>query len=370
MGRKSNGEGSITQRQDGRWQASLQVEGRRKTVYGKTRSEVARKLADLQRQATKTGALPNPGRRTINDLLDAWLEVKVPTLKPKTAADYTYTCDSYLRPTIGKAPLARLTPDRIERLLAGLRCHPRTAQKVYLRLSQALALAVRWGWLSTNPCDRVDAPRYHAERKDLWTAEQLRAFLDGTREHWLGPLWALLAYSGCRLGEALALEWADVDLSRGTLSIHASRQRIGGQWVVGEPKTAAGVRTVSLPSKALDALARLAGDAIAQGTAAGLVFTGRNGGPLNPDTLRGAMRRECDRLGLPRVTPHGLRHLHASLLLAGGVAITDVSRRLGHATPSITLAIYSHSIPGRDDGAARVLDDALGEAAGMTRRER
>lgn len=371
MGRKSNGEGSITQRQDGRWQASLQVDGRRKTVYGKTRSEVARKLADLQRQATKTGALPNPGRRTLNDLLDAWLEVKAPALKPKTALDYADTCDGYLRPTIGKTPLARLTPDRIERLLTSLRCHPRTAQKVYLRLSQALTMAVRWGWLGANPCERVDAPRYHAERKDLWTAEQLRAFLDGTREHWLGPLWALLAYSGCRLGEALALTWQDVDLATGRMVIAKSVQRIGGTWVTTEPKTQAGMRTITLPHEGVEALQRQAKARLAQGGGGGgLVFANTHGELLAHATVQVAMRRECDRLGLPRVTPHGIRHLHASLLLAGGVAITDVSRRLGHATPGITLSVYSHSIPGRDDGAVQALDNMLGEPARQTRRVR
>ncbi|MBC7314999.1 MAG: hypothetical protein H5T70_01065, partial [Chloroflexi bacterium] len=147
MPRRANLEGSITQRQDGRWQASLQVDGHRRTVYGKTRQEVVAKLEALKRQASQAGALPNPGKRTLNDLLDAWLEVKAPTLKERTAQDYRYTCERYICPALGTLRLNKVTPDRIARFLARHHDRPRTAQVLYLRLSQALALAVRWGWL-------------------------------------------------------------------------------------------------------------------------------------------------------------------------------------------------------------------------------
>ena len=82
MSQRIHGEGSITQRRDGRWQACLMVAGVRRTVYGKTRREAAQKLAGLRRQAA--GGLPDPGKRTLGDLLTAWLETASPTLRPKT----------------------------------------------------------------------------------------------------------------------------------------------------------------------------------------------------------------------------------------------------------------------------------------------
>ncbi len=343
--RRSPGEGSITRRKDGRWQASLQVDGVRKTVYGKTRQECAAKLDTLKRQAAKAGTLPDPGRRTLNDLLDVWLEAKRPNLKPRTLADYRDICARYLRPTLGRLPIARVSPERVSRLLAALQAqgHRRTAQLVRVVLRQALALAVRWGWIGNNPCDRVDTPRYRPERKQVWTPEQLRQFLAGTTTHRLYPLWLLAVTSGCRLGELLALEWGDVDLGAGTVSITKSRQRVNGRWVTTEPKTKAGVRTIALPPEAIAALHRQAEYRLSHGGGA-RVF------PIAPVTVGRALRAECQRLGLPVLTMHALRHLHASLLLAEGLPLPEVSRRLGHASPAITMAIYSHAI--RDDSAA------------------
>lgn len=351
MSRRSPGEGTLTQRKDGRWQAALQIDGTRRTVYGRTRSEASAKMDTLKRQAAKAGTLPDPGKRTVNDLLDAWLEVKAPTVRPRTLADYHDVCDRYLRPALGKTRLNRLTPDRIQRLYARYqtRAQSRAALKAHRALSQALALAVRWGWIGMNPCDRVDAPLHRYRRHEPWAAGQLRTFLDGTRDHWLGPLWMFLATTGCRLGEALALEWGDVDLGAGTVTINKAGQHIGGQWTVTEPKTRSGVRTITLPREAIAALRRQAEYRLSHGGGV-LVFANQSGAPLNRTTVAHAMRVMCKRLALPALSPHGLRHLHASLLLAEGLPLPEVSRRLGHASPAITMAIYSHAI--RDDSAA------------------
>jgi len=308
MARRSNGEGSLTQRSDGRWQASLQVEGRRRTVYGRTRGEAARRLAELQRLAAMAGTLPAPGVRTLGALLDAWLEARAPTLRPHTLADYRYTVDRYIRPALGSTPLAKVTPQRIAHLCGRLQRsgHDRTALLVYRRLSQALDLAVRWGWLPANPCDRVDAPRYRPERKVMWTPDQLTRFLDGAREHWLYPLWTLLACTGLRIGEALALEWADLDLAAGTVRVTKSLSTRGSVREVTAPKTPAGVRTLRLPPLAVAALVRQAEQRLARGGAAGPVFAGARGGPLSEGVVSHALARECARRGLPAMTPHGL----------------------------------------------------------------
>ncbi len=360
MRRKSNGEGTIFQRQDGRWQASLQVDGRRRTVYGRTRAECAAKLDALKRQAVANGAIPDPGRRTLGDLLDAWLETKAPNVKPRTISDYRDICDSYIRPVMGKTSLTKVTPDRIARLYAKWQRagKPKTALKCHRVLSQALALAVRWGWLAANPCDRVDAPRYQPERKELWTPDELRAFLEGTREHWLHPFWLVAVSTGARIGELLALTWEHIDLVAGTATIAQSVQVIDGERVTTTPKTRAGIRRVSLPAETVQVLRawrieqaqqRLQTGAAWQ--AGDLVFSSRKGAPLSASTVGWALTRECKRLDLPPVTPHGLRHLHASLLLAQGVAIPAVSQRLGHANSAITMAVYAHAI-GKDDSAA------------------
>lgn len=108
--------------------------------------------------------------------------------------------------TLGDVKLTRLEPVRIERLLAGIQAR-RQAQHNYAALRCACVFAVRWRWLSENPLDGVQKPRHRAERGTIWTPQQLRTFLKGTREHWLGGLWHILLASGCRVGELLALTW-------------------------------------------------------------------------------------------------------------------------------------------------------------------
>ena len=367
---RSKGEGSVTRRKDGRWQASLQVDGRRRVVYGRTRSEAVAKLDALRTQASAAGILPNPQAHTVADAMAAFLDAKAHTVKPRTLADYRSTIDRYILPPLGKRALAKVTPDALVRLYATWQKQGkhRTALRVHRRLSQALALAVRYGWLGSNPCDRVDAPRYTAHRKDVWSQGELRRFVDGTRQNWLHPLYLVAIASGCRLGELLALTWDDVDLDGGTLSIDKSVQRIGGQRVVTEPKTRAGVRSITLPSDVLAVLvqhrATQAAHRLALGNqwpAGALVFSTAKGKPLSASTVEHALPRQCAKLGLPRVTPHGLRHLHASLLIAGGLPVTDVSKRLGHASPAITLRVYSHAIGNNDQAATEAIADALAE---------
>ncbi len=348
---RSHGEGSIFQRKDGRWQASLQVDGARRTVYGKSRAEVVRKLAEVKRQAA--GGLPDPGKRTVADLCAAWLETAAPTLRAKTLHEYTRLCELYVLPALGGVKLTKLDPLRVERMLAGIEAR-RQAQHTFMVLHRACVFAVRWRWLNENIMGRVQRPQHRARRKDLWTAEQLRAFLAGTREHWLHPLWYTLVASGCRVGELLALGWQDVDFDANSITIAKTLQRVAGQVVVNEPKTEAGRRVVVLPADAMAVLRQQRGRQVLAGLASELVFTNLAGGPLHVSTVEHALARECARLGLPRVTPHGLRHLHASLLLAEGLPLPAVSARLGHADPSITARVYSHAIPGQDDGAQAI----------------
>jgi len=357
-----------TLRSDGRWCASLQVNGVRRYVYGKTEREVNKKLTELQRQIGAVGSLPDPGRRSVDDLLDEWPATARPTLKPKTIADYESVCNRYIRPAVGKLKLSKLTPAQVQRLYSGLqaRGYVRVPSQAHAVLHRACELAVLWRWLPENPCERMIPPRYSAPRKDVWDHDQLRAFLAGTDEHWLCPLWIATVATGCRLAELLGLKWADVDLTRGAIRVRSNLQRIDKKWVESTPKTQAGERTITLPPEGVAALKRQRAQQaewrLEQGSEwqdTGLVFTGLQGQPLHQSVVHHGLRKTCERLRLPKLTPHGLRHLHASLLLDAGLPVPLVSARLGHARPSITMAIYAHKVGHDDQRAAEVLSKAL-----------
>ncbi len=354
------GQGTVVLRRDGRWQASLQVNGVRRTVYGRTEREAHTKLRELRRQADSDGALPTPGKRTVANLIDAWL-TSAPNLKPTTVARHRYFFDTYARAALGNTRLEKVTPDRLQRLYAGLT--PSVASNVHRLLHRAFAVAVLWRWLASNPCDRVLPPVYQPQRRELWAPDELQTFLEGTAEHWLQPLWLLLLGTGLRLGEALALTWNDVGLGV-AVTVSGTLQRLDGAAVVTTPKTPSSARTVLLPPVAIDALKRQkaqqdAWREDAGGDWSGYVFTNWAGQPLWASTVQHALKRECARLGLPPVTPHGLRHLHASLLLHEGLPVTAVSARLGHANPQVTMSIYAHALAGQDAQAAMAIGRAL-----------
>lgn len=357
MPKKANGEGSVYRRKDGRWVASLRLNGVRRTVYARSEREARAKLRELQGQVAVTGALPNPGTRTVADLVEEWL-ASASTLKPSTAAQYREFFDRYARARLGHVRLAKVTPDALQRLYAGL--SPSVGEKLHRILHRAFAVAVLWRWLPDNPCDRVLKPAYKPARKTLWSRAELDAFLQGTAEHWLNPLFVLLASTGMRLGEALALRWENVGLGGVAVTVTGTLHRLEGEYVVSKPKTASAERTVLLPPVAIAALTRQKAQQDACHDT-GFVFTGETGQPLHASTVQHAMKRECERLGLPAVTPHGLRHLHASLLLDEGIPVTAVSARLGHANPNITMQTYAHALAGQDGQAAQAIAAALPE---------
>ena len=360
---RTYGEGTITRRKDGRWQASIQIDGQRRSAYRKTEKEARAALFELRQQATQARAVQaEQGRRTLAQLIDAWLE-SAPGIRPTTAAVYWKFLRLYAFPTLGGERLERITPDRLQRLYASLT--PAVADKIHRVLHRAFAVAVLWRWLAENPCDRVLRPSYKPAVKTMWSGAEIQTFAAALPEHWLGPLFVLLMATGLRLGEALALRWEDVGLGGVAITVAGTLHYNGGAPVIGEPKTASGRRTVMLPPLATAALQaqRLLQDgwrASAETWAdTPFVFTGKTGKPLPHRTPEAALRRLCERLELPRITPHGLRHLHASLLIAEGVPITAVSARLGHANPGITMSLYAHALPGQDRLAAEAIGKVL-----------
>jgi integrase len=341
----------ITKRADGRFVATIRLNGTRKYLYGDSVAEVRRKLDALDQQITTVGAIPTPGRRTVDALLDAWLDASRANLKPKTLLGYEQTAQWYIRPFIGGIKLSRLEPMQIQGLYAslaakGLRRIPAQAHAV---LHRACRMGVLWTWLSANPCDRVLPPKYRASRKRMWSVDESAAFLAAIAEHRFGPFYTFLAMTGARIGEALAVRWEDLDGD--VVTIRRTVQRIRGQWVETEPKTEAGQRAVAMPAHLVAAVhterVRQAERRLKAGTAwsdRDLIFSSIRGGYIGKDQVAALLKEKCVKLGLKPLTPHGLRHLSASLLLSQNVPLPNVSQRLGHAGPSITARIYSHVV--------------------------
>ncbi len=350
-------------RKDGRWVARVTVGGRRKDLYGRTEKE-ARQLATDYLRRLGLRPIPQPGKRTLKDLLEVYLQTA--DLRPRTRHDYEDVARRYLQPVLG-VRLADLAPEHILVVLEPLRGKPRTALKAYRVLHRLLACAVRLGYLADSPADRLEPPKYAPPERRVWSATEVSRFLEAGKDHHLYPLFLLLATTGLRLGEALALRWSDLDFEAGVVHVRRSLQRIRGRWVEQPPKTRAGGRTVALPPQAVVVFKhhrrRCIEAALREGRSwseEGLVFCTSQGEPVYGQTVVTAMKATARRAGLPLegAHPHALRHAHASILLSQGVGLADVSRRLGHASTAITASVYSHAVrPDRElaDLAGKVL---------------
>lgn len=191
-----------------------------------------------------------------------------------------------------------------------------------------------------------------AERQVL-DATQVRALIDGTRDDPLHPLWVLAATSGMRLAEMLALTWDDVDLPGARLTVDATLHRIDGQWQRRSPKTAKSRRTVTLTPVAVAALRTI-------WRPSGLVFVTAKGMPIHGSNLPKVLHAHTDRLGLPRVTIHDLRHSAATILYASGADIESIADMLGHSTSRVTADLYRHRVPELQRDLAARMQEAVG----------
>ena len=185
-----------------------------------------------------------------------------------------------------------------------------------------------------------------------WSGEELARFLDSIQEDRLQLLYLLLGLVGLHRGEVVALRWSDVDPNAGLLRVEHSAVLVHGVAAVGPPKSAAGARTVALDDETCRRLQwhacrqrlevlRTTGELATPE----LVFTTPEGTPLDPAYVSRHFDRLVARHGLRRVRLHDLRHTSASIGLASGESLLEVSRRLGHSSIRVTADIYSHISP-------------------------
>lgn len=394
----------LGQKNHGSWAYTVDVrsvDGKRKQMNRggfRTKSEAQRACEEVV-GLTRTGHSIDD-KITVAEWLDRWLEEKTTasrissagkSIRPATQVGYAQHIRDYLKPTLGHIPLSRLTAEDIsaayrkimkdaEAKVARAAEHdrivdevdaregrppavrkkvrgagPTTLRRVHACLRAALNAAVKSRRLPYNPALGIELPAENRQPVQPWQAHELGRFLDHVQGHRLAALFEVLAACGLRRGEALGLSWSDLDAELGTLTV---RKQLLNAWadgapVFGEPKTATGSRVVELDSNTLGALLghRLMQDVERQtrGPAYqdhGLVFVQENGRPLDPSRVTTLFTALAQDAGLRHIRLHDLRHGSASLMLAAGIPVEVVSKRLGHSSIGVTMDTYSHLLEG------------------------
>lgn len=374
MARRGNGEGTITKRADGRWEAKVDVgldeRGHRKrdSIYAKTRGEVKDKLKAAL-NAQDDGMLAKARRETVGAFLERWV-ADVP-VRESTRIHYRRNVRLHIAPAIGRLQLTRLTAEHVNDLIqaklhSGL--SPRSVHHMRAVLRNGLGRAVKWGLVARNVAELADPPRVPEYEARFLTLDEARAFLAAARGDRLEALYSVALSLGLREGEALGLRWSDVDLDARTLHVTHALQRLPGRGLqLVEPKTKSSRRALTLPDVVVRQLRAHRARQLQERLGAGalwqdldLVFATYEGRPLAAThVLAGSFRSVREAAGIGPMRFHDLRHSAATLLLAQGVPQRVVMEQLGHSTLAMTQK-YTHVLPQLMNDAAAAMDRALG----------
>lgn len=411
--------GSVEKRGKNTWRVSVRV----KTVTGQwtwnrltlhmdpalseavQRRDAERELHHLEQRLAGEQATAY----TVRQWAAVWLEKHVALdASPVTVSNYQYLLDSRILPALGDFLLTDLTPAILTDWLISVRSSPRkstrlkdedlarprrkseqkalapksaqqkplsarTVNHYRMTVSTMLAAAVRMGYLEHNPMDRVQRPKQRKHPPAFLTEDQAVFLI--TRLLQLPPersslkLAVLLALTcGIRLGEVCALRYRDFDGAALTVS-RALKYTSGTGAFIADPKTDAGIRTITLPP----ILRRLLKDARWDDLGAEAILEGDwdphywivhgpHGRQVNKDTPSKWFRAFADENGFRGVTFHDLRHAHASILVAHNLDVAAIAARMGHENAAVTLSVYTHPFAAQDQKAAEALNSVLKRA--------
>lgn len=394
MSKRANGEGSIYKREsDGRYVGALThpdpVTGKnvRKVFYGKTRAEVRAKMREAGDRIEEGNPVVD-SKSTVAQWLTQWVATTLAASdrKESTRSLYRTLATKHLMPEpFGALTLDKLKASHVEALVLRLRARTRvisaedgseeevralsdsTIRTTYTVLRTALDGAVRDGLLARNPAAIIRRPGVErTEARHLSPAEVRNLFSAAESSRYHRAL-VLIAATGMRRGECLALRWEDVDHDAGVLRVRGTLSRIGGKLKVTEPKTERSRRVLPLSPVSAALLTAQRKAQVAERLHAGSVwadtghvFTTESGQPVDPRNLYRVVQSAAKHSGIKDVGVHSLRHSAATAMLEAGVNIKAVSDLLGHSSVSITGDIYGHTSDDSARAAVAKLSDAMG----------
>jgi len=369
MNKRSHNQGTVFQdASTGRWIAEVSAgydeTGKRKRIRRKarTKTEALSKLKDMQRQVDD-GVPTGRAAMTISELLDFFLDTVVMSRDPSvnTVDNYKWTY-SHLKPALGRKKLTNLTAIDVERFLVHRRDNANLSKNSLQRLKSHLASAIeeaeRRDWIHRNVARIARVPQSHTKQRRSMNPDQARQLLDAASGHRLEAAILVGLTRGLRPGEILGLRWSDLDLdsSPPVLTIRQAIRREHNQLRLGEPKTAQSKRSRS--HRRIQNEERLRNGDVWHDL--DLVFCSEIGTLIDPSNFRREFKKLTRSAGLGDWTPYEMRHSAASLLVAMGVQIEQVSDLLGHKDATTLLAVYRHDVSSVVDAGADLIPAMLG----------
>jgi integrase len=369
--RGAQGRSTIIKRPDERWHGYVSMgtkgDGKRdrRHVSARTRAEVVVKVRELEskRDAGSVHAAGKPMK--VEEWFNYWVDTIAPArVRPRTLESYRSMIRLHILPRIGQRRLDQLMPEHLEQLYIELLDSgrsPATVLRVHRVLHRALKIAVQRERVARNVATLVDPPKQRrAETPMPLDVDECRKVLAAAEGRRNAARWTVALALGLRQSEALGLQWRDIDLDTGKLSVRRGLHRVDGKGLMfEEPKTPRSRRTVALPGPLTAALRKHRETQDLERMVAGsdwqdfdLVFAQPNGRPLDKHSDYEAWTRLLADAGVRHIRLHDGRHTAATLLLTAGVHPRVVMELLGHSQMRTTTDIYSHVMPALAQEAA------------------
>lgn len=340
--------------------------GMAETWLKNVQAEIRLGLWSSEKASRQPGRKPTP--KSFSQFAEACIVNRmnrpVKPLRASTAENYRKQLRLELLPAFGDKRIDEITEVDVNawHKASSAKGHPTQTANAYLFLNSVMNEAVEARIITSNPC-RVPgakgkpAPIHEAESL---STEELRDYLKAVPEQYRVPL-MVAALCGLRSGEVRGLRVRDVDPASGRISVGQAVLRVGGEYLIGKPKTKAGIRTVYAPELLRAGLAAQVDKVKAARGRDGLLFTARDGrSPLHSNVLREAHLKGRSAVGRPTLRVHDLRKTAATLAAQQGATVKEIMVMLGHTTPEVAM-IYQAAAEQRMKDIAARMDDSLGD---------
>ena len=379
---RSYGEGSVYRRKDGRWVAKYRDDTMSKPryLYGKTESEVKRKLRELKRDAAR--GIAECKKIFFSEYAERWLYMfKLTSVEPSSFDHYEMIYKNHIKPVLGDYQLGSIRASDIQNLINKKSrdySYP-IVKKIRSLLAEIFQYAYTESDIVKNPVDNVILPKkgLFKPSKDILVLEdeEVRRLEEVAKMQTKAghpvlthaDLMVFIVHTGLRCGEVLALKWSDIDFSKRTVTVSKNLTRIKEReqgksihkrmnYVKGT-KTESGKRVVPLNSKAVEALKHLQAIYKEYGITSSNVASSKNNTTLNNARMHRLLERMLKHAHIDKpLTIHQLRHTFATRALKAGVAISVVSKWMGHANISTTYNTYIHVLESERAEAETLLE--------------
>lgn len=362
--KRADGEGSIRQRSNGRWEARYTI-GRdagsgkqiQRSVYGDTQAEVRKKLLQVTASIDE-GTYLEPVKMTVTQWLDIWVKEYTGNLKPYSLRNYISQIDNHIKPYIGAVKLTALNTDNVQRMYNRLHkeegLSPKTLRNIHGILHNALEQAVANGYIRVNvsrPCAKK-LPKVTRKEMHPLADDDLKRFIQTIKGDEYEYLFLVDIFTGLRQGEILGLQWSCVDFDKGTITVDKQlyQPMKNGDYSFqtlknGKSRTlspAPFVMEILRNQRRRQAELRLKVGPLWRETFPDLVFTNAFGGNLCHGTVYSHFKKAVKESGAPAVRFHDMRHSYAIAALRSGDDVKTVQESMGHLTASFTLDQYGH----------------------------